>query len=107
MGDDISKEGSIATLLRHEHPDWATNRAVYNFPEIVSDGITFKATKNYDRTVIISIDGPFGNSYDFKAPIPPCDERGLHVGITWANGEVVLYLNGTRVKSRKSPRTVH
>ena len=106
MTNDHSTEGSIATFLRHENPNWPTNRAVYHFPEITSGGITFNAMKNYDRTVTIFIDGPFGNPYEFKEPIPPCDERGLHVAVTWSNNEVILYLNGKRVKSMKSPRTV-
>ena len=107
MDDDLSKKGSIATLLQHDHPNWPTNRAVYHFPEITLEGITFNATKNYDSTVTIFIDGPFGKSYDFKEPIPPCDERGLHVVVTWGKNEVILYLNGKRVKARKSPRTMH
>ena len=107
MTDDPSMEGSIATFLRHENPNWPTNRAVYHFPEITSGAVTFHATKNYDRTVTIFIVGPFGNSYDFKVPIPPCDEKGLHVTITWGKDGVILYLNGKRVKARKPPRTVH
>jgi hypothetical protein len=29
-----------------------------------------------------------------REPIPQCDIRGLHVGITWDPSEVVLHLNG-------------
>jgi hypothetical protein len=103
------KAKSITTRLQHDHKDWTTNSDRYCFPEISRGPLTFKAVKNPDQTISVSLSAPEGD-YDFKERIPPCDgERGLHVAVTW-NGderEVKLYLNGQLVKARHGPRTKH
>ena len=53
-----------------------------------------KAMKHPDKTVELILDGLRGQPLSLRQPIPKCDARGLHVGITWSKSEVVLYLNG-------------
>jgi hypothetical protein len=107
MGDDLAREGTISYFAKGEHSDWATNNNSYNFPNVEQGPIIVSSRKNPDKTVFVQINGPFGNSYDFREPIPLCDARGLHVAITWANNEVILYLNGKKIRTRHGPRTKH
>ena len=58
-----------------------------------------KALKHPDKTVELILDGLDDGPLNLREPIPPCDARGLHVGIKWSKTEVVLYLNG---KARKT-----
>ena len=107
MADDLANEGTVTFFLEHKNVDWTTDRDGYNFPDVQHGPISVSARKHPDRTVSIEISGPFGNNYDFREPIPECDERGLHVAITWGKNEVKLYLNGKPVKTRSSPRKVN
>ena len=86
--------GSMVFELSHEHKDWPTNSSGYNFDIVQLQEISAKATKHSDKTVEIKLTGPFDKTFVFRRPIPPCDQRGLHVAMTWADNKVQLYLNG-------------
>jgi hypothetical protein len=99
MGKDMANEGSIAAKLSHRHADWPTNGTVYKFDLSGREPILWRAEKNADRTLSVWVQGPFNSSYDFRVPMPPCADGQLHIGLSWANGALKLYLNGRLVKS--------
>lgn len=90
----LKNEGSIVFELKHEHKDWSTNSSSYNFRGIEQGDISAEAKKHSDKTIEIKLTGPFDKTFVFKNPIPPCDQRGLHVAMTWKDEKVELYLNG-------------
>lgn len=91
----LKKEGSIVFFAKHDHPDWTTNANAYNFPEMKHGSIHVTSKKEPDGTFKVSVAGPFGQQFDFAVkPIPETDARGLHVGVTWKENLVTLYLNG-------------
>jgi hypothetical protein len=90
----VSDEGTIRFWLQDRHPDWATDARGYNFGTKHPKGLVLKAMKHPDKTVELILDGLRGQTISLRQPIPKCDARGLHVGITWSKAEVVLYLNG-------------
>ena len=96
----LKNEGSIVFGLSHEHKDWPTNSSGYKFPTINQKDISAEVTKHPDKTIEIKVIGPFDKSFVFKKPVPPCDQRGLQVAITWKNNKVELYLNGQPADSK-------
>jgi hypothetical protein len=90
----IKNEGSLVFWLNHEHKDWPTNSSGYNFGTSRIEDISAETKKHPDKTIEIKIIGPFNKTFVFQRPIPPCDQRGLQVVITWGNDKVQLYLNG-------------
>jgi Concanavalin A-like lectin/glucanases superfamily len=98
----LKDTGTITFWLRHEHADWATNDSGYKFGVIKKDGIEASAVKNPDRTISVSLAGPFDQRFNFQTAIPPCEERGLFVALTWDNKEVKLYLNGQPIETKQA-----
>lgn len=97
----LAEEGTITFVLEHEHQDWPTNDQGYKFGTIdTGQGVKAGAVKNPDKTLELRVSGPFGRQFHFHRPIPPCDERGLTVAITWKEPEVKLYLNGQEVETQ-------
>lgn len=94
----LENEGTIAFRLGHEHRDWSTNSAGYNFGRIAEPGISVEAVKQPDKTVELNVSA-FGQHFTFRKPIPSCDEHGLFVAITWKDRKVHLYLNGQQVET--------
>ncbi len=95
----FQEEGSMTFWCRHKHRDWPTNSNSYNFSEFTAQSIKVKASKHSDRTVELNIDGPLGQQFNIRKPIPECDEGGLFVAITWGRPEVKVYLNGKLVET--------
>lgn len=95
----LENEGHITFWIRHEHRDWSTNSAGYNLGQIAEPGISVDAKKHPDKTVELKVLGPFGHHFTFRTQIPPSDEHGLFVAITWKDRNVHLYLNGQRVET--------
>lgn len=97
-------EGSIVFQVRHHHKDWATNSSCYNFrtTKLKLEGISVKTTKHPDKTVEIKLIRLSGKTFTFRNPVPACDERGLHVAITWKEDKVKLYLNGQLVETKSN-----
>lgn len=92
----MSNEGTVDFWLKHEHGNWATNDYGYDFGRFQTRELSISALKHPDRTIELEISGPFGQ-FNFRHPIPECDERGLYVAITWRDSEIQLYLNGQLV----------
>src|SRR5262245_2244396 len=86
--------GTIAFWCKHEHPDWTSNSAGYNFGTFEVQQMRFKATKHPDRHIELDIDGPLGVRHNVYLPIPACNHVGLHVAITWQEHKIIVYLNG-------------
>jgi hypothetical protein len=95
----VSEEGTIRFWLQDRHPNWATDASAYNFGTKHPQGLAVTARKHPDKTVELTLDGLNGRPISWREAIPPCDSRGLHVGIKWTKSEVVFYLNG---KARKT-----
>ena len=81
--------------------DWATNDKRYAIhPVRGPQGISLAVVINADKTVAVTVAGPFRQSFTFDGlPLPPCDERGMVVAASWENRKVQLYLNGALVDS--------
>ena len=94
-------EGTIVFWLKHEHKDWATNSASYNFGVTKVEGISAEAVKHPDKTLEIKLGGPFEKNFTFRNPVPPCDERGLQVAMVWKGDKVQFYLNGQLVETKE------
>jgi hypothetical protein len=107
MPDDLLSEGTIAFFVKHKHADWTSNADRYRFPDVRRDPIAVSAVKQPDGTIEITISGPFGGRYAFAAPIPPCDERGLHINLTWVDRRVMLSLNGADIETQRAAISVH
>lgn len=96
----LKNEGSIVFGLSHEHKDWPTNSSGYNFPTIKQKDIVAETTKHPDKTIEMKLIGPFDKTFVFQNPIPPCDQRGLQVAMTWKDDKVELYLNGKPIETK-------
>lgn len=102
MTENVQNKGSVTFFVKHPHSDWSTNVHGYKFPVVQPSGtgISVSVRKNSDLTVEIDADGPLGKKHHFKAPMPPCGAKGLHVGLTWElPNKITLYLNGKPVQS--------
>jgi hypothetical protein len=91
---NVTAEGTIRFWLHDRHPDWTTDERDYNFGTKHPQGLVVTALKHSDKTVEILLVGLDGRPFSLRERIPQCEERGLHVGITWTKSEVVLRLNG-------------
>ena len=94
-------EGTIDFWLKHQHPDWATNGSGYKFGPFSHEDLSVKATKHPDKTLELQVFGPAQRSFTFKHPMPTCPPKGLYVAITWSASEVILYMNGKPVETRR------
>jgi len=90
---EIRNKGSIIFWLNDANRDWATSADTYVFPPVSKGGITVNCVKRPNKTIDITIDGPFNKKYVFNAKIPPCTPKGLMVGIVWEKPTVILRLN--------------
>ena len=89
----IEQEGSIAFRMRHKDADWSTNDQPYRFNPVEIGKIRAWAMKRPDRKVEFHVVGPFRSEITLEGNMPPVNEHGLHVVITWTDKEVQLYLN--------------
>ena len=78
--------------------DWATNDKKYRIAPVSVKGITLSVVKNADRTLDVTLTGALNQEFTFRvSPIPDTGPQGLHVGLTWGDGQVKLYLSGKLV----------
>ena len=89
----IEQEGSIAFRMRHADADWATNDKPYRFNAVEIGTIRAWAMKRPDQTVEFHVVGPLKSEIVLEGKMPPINEHGLHVVITWSEKEIQLYLN--------------
>lgn len=99
----LEKEGTVEFRLTHQRPDWSRDDHRYKFGPFQYGDIIVQAVKQPDKTVEITIRGPFGKRFTFHRPMPPC-ENELHVVITWKEQKVNLYLNGKLVETQEITR---
>jgi hypothetical protein len=105
MAHDHKEKGSVGFYVSDSSPDWATNAKRYAFRAIKYGDVRVRATKNPDRTLSVIVAGAFGKSYDFLAPLNLLENGlGVHIGITWQQNEVMLYVNGVPIMSRVAPK---
>ena len=90
----IVDEGSVSFWCKHEHPNWTSNSAGYDFGTFEVHQMKFRATKHPDCHIELDIDGPLGVHRNVRLPIPPCPDLGLHIAITWKRPEITVYLSG-------------
>ena len=102
MPADVTLAGSVSFWLRGDDEDWATSSESVNFPPFEDGPIQFTARKRPDRTLEITIDGPFGQSFAFKTKCPKPTKDGVHVLMSWAAQKVSLYVQGKFVKAAKA-----
>jgi hypothetical protein len=89
----IEQEGSIAFRMRHPDADWATNDKPYQFNPVDIGPVRAWAAKRPDGTVEFRLIGPLKSEIVLEGKMPPVNEHGLHVVITWSQKEVQVYLN--------------
>jgi hypothetical protein len=93
--EQVRNEGTIEFWVKDEHKYWATNPDTYVFDPVTRGIITVRCIKRPNRTMDVSIDGPFGKQYKFNAAIPKIETpKGLYVAIVWNRPSIILYLNG-------------
>jgi hypothetical protein len=90
----VADKGTIRFWLQRRHPNWTGDQRNHDFGTKHPQGLLLQAVKHADGTIEIVLDGLDSRPLRLREPIPRCDVRGLHVGITWTPTEVVLYLNG-------------
>jgi hypothetical protein len=97
--------GTVAFFATHVTPNWPENDCEYTFPTVRADGVSVSAKKRPDHTLEVTISGPFAHSFSFRHPLPvsKCGAKGLHVGVTWKDSVVQLYLGGEPVDSVTLP----
>ena len=89
----IEQEGSIAFRMRHTDADWATNDKPYPFKPVDIGPVRAWALKRADGMVEFRLIGPLQSEIVLEGKMPPVNEHGLHVVITWSKKEVQVYLN--------------
>ena len=95
MNDDFSSAGRISFFIRHRNMHWAADAGTYRFPVVRHAAISVDVVKQPGATLIVAVSGPFGASFEFREPVPPCDARGrVHVGLWWGERTLALFLNG-------------
>ena len=61
---EFQQEGTITGWVNPPSaPNWATDSHGYTFPTITLNSVTASATKYPDRTVEVTVDGPFGRQF--------------------------------------------
>ena len=99
----LTNEGSISFRIGHRDPDWATNAAGYDFGPIRQGEITVAASKRPDRTLELTVRGPYGESFLFHGPLGVVPAEGANVTITWKDAKVHLYIQGRHVQTASIP----
>ncbi|MFA5147316.1 MAG: hypothetical protein WC515_08070 [Candidatus Omnitrophota bacterium] len=93
----LPSEGSIVFQINHPHPDWCTNKDVYDFGLLKKGPLSIHLIKHSDKSMEISIDGLAGAVITTRKLIPTGTRPGVMVAFTWKTGEIVFYLNGEYV----------
>ena len=93
---DIINEGTVMFWIRADpdRPQVFTDPLPARFPTFAQAGVTIDVTKNPNGTALVTVDGPHTRTYRLFACIPPCDNQGLFVVVTWSTSEVAVFLNG-------------
>lgn len=107
MTSGLELEGTLTFFVKHRNPEWSVDADTYRFPAVRRDPIAVSAVKHADGSIDVVLSGPFGGEYSFNHPIPPCDQRGLQIGLTWVHNRVMLYLNGELCQTRRAFQVVH
>jgi hypothetical protein len=107
MHDDFAWAGRVSFVVKHRHPDWATNADTYRFPEVRHDPVAINSAKRADGTLSVRISGPFGGEFEFVQPLPAIDTPSVRVGLIWADREIALYLDGDYCQAQRAEISVH
>jgi hypothetical protein len=94
------REGKVGFWALPPRPTAFTDAVPCRFPPQGADGVTVSLTKEADTAASVTVTAESFGSIVFRAAIPPCDARGLHVSVTWNPAEAVLYLNGLPAQRR-------
>ena len=97
-------KGTIICCANHPHIDWDRNANGYDFPPITSpDGVTVQMTKHPDGTFEVLVFDTVGAKTTFRKPTPSATPKGIHVGVTWNQSVINLYLNGRPAGEQNAP----
>ena len=99
----LAEEGSVSFRISHADPGWATNAAGYDFGPIRQGELTVAASKRPDRTLELTVRGPYGESFLFHGPLGHVPPDGANVTITWKDAKVHLYIQGRLVQTAGLP----
>jgi hypothetical protein len=94
---------TVSFWLKHTDLDWTKNKDGYHFGIIRQSGLNVSAVKRSDGILWLNISDHSRHLFAFERPMPPCDERGLHVEITWQAPVLRLCLNGRLVATQRVP----
>ena len=92
-------EGEIAHWFKSPHPGAFADALPCRWVPFSASGVLLELVKNLDASLSVTVRGIHGRTFTFKAPIPPCDARGLHLAIRWNPASVDLFLNGEKTQS--------
>jgi hypothetical protein len=99
-GTPDQRRGTISFWLKTKRPDWHTNPAAATFAPMQHGPFRVQVIKLGSR-LRIEVDGIFGRSHVFDAPMPAPEtvapEHGVHVLISWDDPKVSLWVQGKEV----------
>ena len=97
---DCINEGTVLFWIRPnpDRPRVFTDMLPARFPTFNQSGVKIEVAKNPNGTASVIVDGPHARTYRLFACIPPCDDQGLFVVVTWSTSEVALFFSGQRVQ---------
>jgi hypothetical protein len=97
---DTINEGTVMFWIRADpdRPQVFTDLLPARFPTFHQAGVKIDVAKNPNGTALVTVDGPHARTYRLFACIPPCDDQGLFVVVTWSTSEVAVFFNGQPVQ---------
>ena len=98
MVNQLRDEGTVGFWITDENPAWSTNSSGYHFGPFEVEGAVGRATKRPDGTLEVVVEGPVGQRFEFKEPLPHGGpHKAVMVTVAWSRVDAKLYLNGELV----------
>jgi hypothetical protein len=86
-------EGMFSFWAKSDQLDWSTDSKTYRFGPFAREGILLTATKQYDQSFIVEVNGPFSQPFYFRAATPFAGPEGVKVTVGWKDRRITLFLN--------------
>lgn len=93
----LPREGSVAFLVDHPHPDWRTNGNCYRFGEVTHGPLSISSAKLSDCTMEITIRGLLDRPVSTRSRMPVGSQPGAMIAVTWTDTQLDVYINGQLV----------
>ena len=75
--------------------DWPTDGKDYDYGTVgISGNVSLRVMKISDGTLMVHVNGPYGEVFKFENKLPPDATRAVMVAVTWNKTSATLYING-------------